>query len=194
MAIAPMAEKRIGRALETLARFLSYGGGILLASMAVLTVISVIGRRFTGMGLGPIKGDFELVEAGCAIALFAFMPFAQLRRAHVTVDLFVSAFSHRVQAILGFLGDLLITVASAVIFWQFWKGFGEKFPYGPDGLRTALGMGAKPFFPETTYELEIPIWIPYALALVGALFFVVVSAYTVWRSLNWVIEGREQVI
>ena len=55
-------------------------------------------------------------------------------------------------------------------------------------------MGYKPFFAETTYELEIPVWIPYGLALIGAGLFVIVSIYTVWRSLNWVSAGREGAV
>jgi TRAP-type C4-dicarboxylate transport system permease small subunit len=194
MALAKQAEEAVGRWLARLTRNVAYGGGMILAMMAILTVVSVIGRRFTGIGLGPIKGDFELVEAGCAIAIFAFLPFAQMKRAHVTVDIFVSVFSERIQCFLGFLGDVLIAVASFVIFWRFSLGFGEKLPYGSQGVRDFFGFGAKPFFPETTYELELPIWIPYGMALFGATLFMVVSLYSVWRSLNWTIEGREQVI
>ena len=61
-------------------------------------------------------------------------------------------------------------------------------------LRAHLGMGFKPFFPETTYELEIPVWIPYGLALIGAALFALVSLYTVWRSVNWFLEGREGAV
>jgi len=192
MALAKSAEQRVGRWLHHLTRYLAYGGGVILAGMAILTVVSVIGRRFTGIGLGPIKGDFELVEMGCAIAIFAFMPLAQMKRAHVTVDIFIQSLPERVQCFLGLVGDTLIAMASAVILWRFWLGFGEKFPYGSDSFRNTLGMGAKPFFPETSYELELPIWIPYSLGLIGAFVFVLVSLYTVWRSLNWTLEGQEQ--
>lgn len=192
MALAKTAEQKVGRWLNKVTRYLAYGGGLILAGMAILTVISVIGRRFTGIGLGPIKGDFELVEAGCAIAIFAFMPLAQMRRAHVTVDIFIQSLPVRAQCFLGFIGDFLIALASSVILWRFWLGFGEKFPYGSDAFRNAFGMGSKPFFPETTYELELPIWIPYGMALIGAFFFALVSIYTVWRSLNWTLDGQEQ--
>ena len=192
MAFAISAEQRLGRVLLRLARLLAYSGGILLALMAILTVVSVIGRRFSAMGLGPITGDFELVEAGCAIAIFAFLPLAQLNRAHVTVDVFIHALPMRLQCFLGFLGDLLMALVSAVILWRFWLGFGELFPFGSDAFRGALAMGDKPFFAETTYELELPLWIPFGMALVGATFFAIVSLYTVWRSLNWTIAGQEQ--
>lgn len=189
MALAKSAEQRVGRWLHYLARYLAYAGGVVLAAMAILTVVSVLGRHF---GLGPILGDFELIEAGCAIAIFAFMPLAQMKRAHVTVDIFIQALPLRVQCFLGLFGDFLIAVVSGVILWRFWLGFGEKFPYGSETIRGILGMGSKPFFPETTIDLELPIWIPYGLALIGAAVFALVSLYTVWRSLNWTLDGQEQ--
>ncbi|MCK4711997.1 MAG: TRAP transporter small permease [Marinosulfonomonas sp.] len=192
MTLAKSAEQQVGRWLHHLTRYLAYGGGVILAAIAIMTVVSVIGRYFLNYGLGPVKGDFELVEMGCAIAIFAFMPLAQMKRAHVTVDIFIQALPQRAQCFLGLVGDFLIAVASGVILWRFWLGFGEKFPYGSDAFRSALGMGSKPFFPETTYELELPIWIPYSLALIGAFFFALVSLYTVWRSLNWTLQGQEQ--
>ncbi|MBA5764788.1 TRAP transporter small permease, partial [Vibrio sp. 404] len=66
--IAPTWEARTGRALEALARAMAYGGGLVLVAIAVITVASIIGRALIRLGLGPITGDFELVEAGCAVA------------------------------------------------------------------------------------------------------------------------------
>lgn len=189
--IAPTWEARTGRALEALARLLAYAGGLVLIAIALITVASITGRALIGLGLGPITGDFELVEAGCAVAIFAFLPWCQLKRGHVTVDIFVDRLPSRPHALTGLIGDALIALAAGVIFWRLWLGFGEKFPYGSDALRENLGMGYKPFFPETTYELELPVWIPYALAVTGAAVFLLVALYTVWRSLNWVLAGQE---
>jgi TRAP-type C4-dicarboxylate transport system permease small subunit len=191
MTLAPQAMARTGTVLEALARALAWCGGIILVGIAVLTVVSITGRALVPFGGSPIRGDFELVENGCAIAIFAFLPWCQLRRGHVTVDVLVSQFSARLQAVFGMIGDVLITLASGVILWRIWLGLGEKFPYGSDALRDTLGFGFKPFFVETTYELELPIWIPYAAATFGAAVFFAVSLYTVWRSLNWVLDGAE---
>lgn len=174
-----------------LAKGLAYCGGFILVFLSVMTVISVVGRYLVGYGLSPIKGDFEMVEMGCAVAIFAFMPLAQMKRAHVTVDIFISALPSRAQCFLGLIGDILIAVVSYVMVWRFWLSFGEKFPYGSPGFRSALGMGSPPFFPESSYELEVEIWIPYGFALIGAAFFFVVSLYTVWRALNWTLDGQE---
>ncbi len=194
MALAKQAQLRVGKVLEKLSRWLAYAGGSVLVAIALVTVVSIIGRALIPFGLKPIKGDFELVEMGCAMAIFAFLPWAQFRRGHVTVDIFIQNLPKRVQAFLGFVGDAALALAAYVILWRLWLGFGEKFPYGSDALRSALGFGSKPFFVETSYELELPVWIPYAVSLVGAALFFVVALYSVWRALNWVIEGQEEML
>jgi len=188
VALAPNLERRLGRVLNAVSRVFAYAGGLLLVALALMTVVSILGRRIFNQ---PIPGDYELVANGCALAVFAFLPLCQLARGHVTVDIFVDQLPARLKAFLGFLGDILITVAAWLILRQLYLGFGEKYPYGSDAFRERLAMGYKPFFPETTYELEIPVWIPYGVAVLGAALFFLVSAYTVWRSLNWVLEGRE---
>ncbi|WP_212523201.1 TRAP transporter small permease [Actibacterium sp. MT2.3-13A] len=191
MAIARAAEAATGRVLDRAARGMAYGGGAALLGIALVTVASVTGRALSGLGLGPVTGDYELVEAGCAIAVFSFLPLCQLRRGHVTVDVLIQRFPPRARAAFGLLGDTLITLTAGVILWRLWLGFGERFPYGGDALRAALSMGDRPFFAETTYDLQLPVWIPYALSLGGAAAFLVVSLYTMWRGLNWTLDGEE---
>jgi len=154
MAIAKQAERRVGKVLEKLSRWLAYGGGAVLVALALMTVASIIGRALLPLGLRPIKGDFELVEAGCAMAIFAFLPWCQLKRGHVTVDIFIQSLPLRAQAFLGFVGDLLLALAAYVILWRLWLGFGEKFPYGGEAFRNVLGMGSKPFSsrPPTSWK------------------------------------------
>ena len=191
MAVAPRAERALGRRVAALARLAAYGGGVLLTGLAAMTVVSIVGRRLSGLGLGPITGDYELVAHGVALSVFAFLPWCQLRRGHVSVDLVVDLLPERAKAAFGLAADALVAVVAWVILIQLWRGFGEKFPFGSDGLRAALGMGYKPFFAETTYELEIPVWIPYAVAVALAALFAATCLYTVWRSLNWTLDGRE---
>lgn len=192
MAIAKSAELRVGRIMEFLSRWMAYSGGAVLVGIALTTVVSIVGRALSGYGLSPVKGDFEIVEMGCAVAVFAFMPWCQFKRGHVTVDIFITRLPERVQALLGFIGDVFLTGAAFIILWRLYLGFGEKFPFGSDALRGALGLGSKPFFAESTYELEVPLWIPFGMCLIGAAFFLLVAIYTMWRSFNWVLDGKEQ--
>lgn len=173
---------RIGDAATWLARLLAYGGGAVLCALAVMTVASVLGRRLDAFGLGPIAGDYELVELGCAMAIFAFLPWCHLKRSHVVVSIVTDRLPDGVQRGLVLLGDLLVAVAASVMAWQLYLGFGEKYPYGSDAFRAVMQMGYKPFFPETSYELQIPVWIPFAGALLGAVAFVLVSYYCVLRA------------
>lgn len=191
MGLAVGAERRTGRVIEAIAKYFAYVGGFILVAVAIVTVVSITGRALMPLGLGPVRGDYEIVANGSALAVFCFLPFCQFYRGHVTVDIVTSLFSPRAQAMSGLMGDALISLASIIILRQLWLGFGERLPYGSENLRDTLGMGYKPFFPETTYELEVPVWILYGLSLTGAAIFVLVSLYTVWRSLNWVIAGRE---
>lgn len=174
---------------------MALAGGVLLSLIALMVCASILGRQMDGLWLfGPIRGDYELVEAGTAIAVFAFLPWCQLRRGHVSVDVVVQALPPRLKALSGLIGDILLAVVAYVIAWRLFIGFGEKLPYGGDGLRQTLGFGYKPFFAETTYELQIPIWMPFGLAFIGAALFFVTALYTVWRSLNWVLQGQEGTV
>lgn len=190
--IAPRAEAATGRVIGRIAGTMAWIGGLILTAVAVMVCASILGRQLDGLWLfGPIRGDYELVEAGTAIAVFAFLPWCQLKRGHVAVDIVVQAFPPRLRAVSGLMGDIMLAIVAYVIAWRLYVGFGEKFPHGSDALRAAFGMGPRPFFAETTYELEIPVWIPYGLSLIGAVLFFITAIYTVWRSVNWVARGME---
>ncbi|WP_299625743.1 TRAP transporter small permease [Pelagibius sp.] len=172
--IAPELEALVGQALGRAARALAFAGGLVLTAIAVMTVLSIFGRSLVFAGLGPIPGDFELVEAGCAVAVFAFLPWCQFRRGHVTVDVFVSRLSPRVQAFLAMVGNGALSIAACLIAWRLWFGMLDKFAYG-----------------ETTMILGMKLGYSYAAAFPGAAFFALVCLYTVWRSLNETIRGHE---
>jgi TRAP-type C4-dicarboxylate transport system permease small subunit len=146
-----------------------------------MTVISITGRALVGVfdfypfdRFGPVPGDFELVSAGCAVAVCAFLPWCQLNRGHVTVDVFLSAASERTKAVLTLVGNILMTVATILIAWRIQLGLADKLSYN-----------------ETTMILQMPVWYGYAGAVAGLWIFALTSAYTVWRSINEVAVGRE---
>ena len=143
-------------------------------------------------GLGPIPGVFELVELACAVAVFSFLPWNQINRGQVTVDVLADALPPRIRTLLGMLGDLAMALAASVIAWRLWLGLGERIPMGSDTLRALLMLGDKPFYTETTFILRMPVWYGYALSMVGAAFFAIVCIYTVWRAVNWTIRGQEE--
>ncbi|WP_369756498.1 TRAP transporter small permease [Falsihalocynthiibacter sp. S25ZX9] len=147
-------------------------GGVLLILAALVTVISV-GTR--AVGLEVISGDFELIELATGIAVFSFLPWGHMTDAHVRVDVLAARFGPRVFRVLGGISDGLVALIATVILWRFYLGFAEKFPYGSEAFRSVFSMGSKPFYPETTYELQIQIWLPYGFCLIGAALFALVA-------------------
>ncbi len=186
MGIAVTAEARTANVMERVSRTLAFLGGTVLILIAAMTVISTIGRAFVGLqiGLGPIPGDFELVEAGTAVAVFCFMSWCQLNQGHVTVDIVADKLPIPVNRLLILIGNIFILIVAFVIAWRLWMGFGEQVTWFSQPVRDVLGFGFKPFTNNTTYILGMPFWYSYLLSFVGAFFFTVISAYTVWRALN----------
>lgn len=157
-------------AIERLARWLALAGGLALVAMIVMTVASIVGRSLISFGLGPVPGDFELIELGTGFAVFAFLPWCQLRRGHATVDIVTNYFSHRANHIIDLVTEILLTITIVVITWRLWVGMTDKIRYN-----------------ETTFILQWPVWWGYAAALVAAVGGVIVSFYMVfvrWQELR----------
>ncbi len=178
--IAPRAEAAVGRWVGRFAGALAVLGGAVLTLVTVVAVVSILGR-WAGRsgwpvlsGLGPIQGDFEIVSMGTGFAVFSFLAWCQFNRGHVTVDIFVSPLGPRGQAALAVLTNLVLTGMAALLAWQ-----------------TGLGLSDRLRFGDTTTILRIPVWWGYAGGLVGLWSFALVSAYTVWRSLNEALGSGE---
>lgn len=176
-----------------LARLAAILGGIVLSLLIILTVVSVTGRGLntfahflidagllTGLaqsaldaGVGPVMGDFELVEAGVAFCIFAFLPLAQISGAHATVDILTSQFSVAFNRVLSMLWEVLFAVVLIVIAWKLYEGMAGKMRYN-----------------ETTMLLQFPVWWSYALSLAGAVAAAIVSVYVAAARVTEVLTGR----
>lgn len=170
--IAPAAEAAVGRVVEGLARLLAIAGGLTLVALALMVVVSITGRAFAKLGLGPVPGDFELIEAGCGVAVFAFLPWCQFRRGHVTVDVMAPYLPAGLWAALAVIGNVVMSAVAVIVTWQLWLGFFDKLAYG-----------------ETSMILRMPVWWGYAAGSFAAIVFAITCLYTVWRSLNEAIAG-----
>jgi hypothetical protein len=178
--IFPRAEAVVGLWIGRFAGALAFLGGIVLTLVTITAVVSILGRYASRTrwpifdGLGPIPGDFELVSMGAGFAVFSFLAWCQYKRGHVTVDIFVSWMGPRALAGLSTFTNLVLTGVVVLIAWQH-----------------GLGLYDRMRFRETTTILQIPVWWGYAGGLVGLWSFALVSAYTVWRSLNEALGAGE---
>jgi TRAP-type C4-dicarboxylate transport system permease small subunit len=134
-----------------LANWTAIVGGIVLVAVTVMVVTSVAGRALLGFGLGPIPGDFELVEVGIGIAIFFFLPWCYLRGGHATVDLLYMHMPPWFKRTVDTFSDVAMLAVWLVLTWKLWEGMLEKKEYM-----------------ETTFILQMPLWWAYAFCMVGA--------------------------
>jgi len=151
-------------------------GGVLLVAIMLISSVSVIGRGLSqlfGARLSGIPGDVEIVQLGCAVAVFAFLPLCQLKRANVLVGAFTKNLPVRYRAMFDLTANLLFLVLAFLVAWQLGHGTAEKFSNH-----------------DTTMVLRIPEGWPFAVALAFAWLLVFVTAYTVVRSVMEIGTNR----
>lgn len=151
------------RQLATLSAIL---GGLVLCALIAMTCVSIAGRALSFAGLGPVRGDFELIELGMAFVVFAFLPLAQVNDAHASVDLAVGAMPVRPRRALLAVWEIVLAALMALIAWRLLAGFEDRLRYG-----------------DTSYLIGIPLAWAYAACLVPAGIAVLVSLALALRRL-----------
>ena len=144
--------------VEKLAEWLALAGGATLVAIVILTMVSITGRAFIFAGLSAVPGDFELVEAGTALAVFCFLPWCQLRGGHISVDLLAGKLGNGLEFALALAWNLLMTAALGLIAWRLWFGMLDRLRYN-----------------ETSFILQVPVWIFYAVCIPPVLVAVAAS-------------------
>jgi TRAP-type C4-dicarboxylate transport system permease small subunit len=147
--------------LERLCERLALAGGAALLGALAILVITVAGGAFGR----PLLGDSELVELLCGMAVFAFLPYCQLRGSNVIVDFFTQPLPKRAQHFLDFVMSVAFTAVAALLAWRLAAG----------GL-TAWERGRRSMF------LQLPDWWGYAIGVPAMLLWVVVCAWSARRS------------
>jgi TRAP-type C4-dicarboxylate transport system permease small subunit len=124
--------------LERTAGVFAALGGLLAIGVAVLVCASVLGRWLFA---APVRGDFEFVRIATAVAVFAYLPYTQARRANINVDTFTRGLPRRLNDALDGCWDLVFAGAMGVCAWGLYLG----------------AFDAKDNW-ETTIELQLQIW------------------------------------
>ncbi len=176
------------RVFEFIARALALLGGFVLIGLILITVASISGRALSTLaynqfvqsnlgflsdmliasGIGPLNGDFEMVEMGIAFAIFCFLPWCQFSNGHASVDLFTSALPDRGNRFLVFLWEILLAVVIIVIAWRLGVGMSDKMQNG-----------------ETTFLLQWPVWYGFAASFGASIAASLVAIYVA------IIRGAE---
>ncbi len=181
------------RYIDRLARAFAILGGMALSTLILMTCLSIVGRSLNSVfnsdlaqafspgladallatGVGPINGDFELVEAGMAFTIFAFLPLCQLNGSHASVDIFTSRLPLPVFRFLRMIIDVVFAAVLVLIAVKLFEGMESKRASG-----------------QTTLLLQFPVWWGYAFSVLGAITAALVSVYVALSRLVEVITGR----
>ncbi len=147
--------------VERLSGIIAILGGLLSLCVALLVVFSVLGRWLKGvpwaegvagvfgLSLGPINGDFEMVQMATAGAIFAFLPYTQARRGNIVVDTFTSKLSPRLNAFIDAFWDLVYAGMMALLTACLVVGTLEHYRSG-----------------QTTMLLQLLVWPAIAICTV----------------------------
>jgi TRAP-type C4-dicarboxylate transport system permease small subunit len=187
---------KMHRFMNGLARAMALLGGVVVTALILITCLSVLGRAVNTLlhsgtaeallggtakilldtGVGPILGDYELVEAGVAFAIFAFLPLCQITGGHASVDIFTSRFPVRLNRVITFVGELLFALVLVLIAWRLYAGMQSKMLYG-----------------ETTFLLQFPLWWAYCASFIAGCLAALVSIYVAVMRLGEVWVNRDLI-
>ena len=183
--------------VDRLARLFALLGGAVLTALIAMVCASIVGRTLNGLlhadalqttvpglanwllglGIGPILGDFEIVEAGMAFAIFAFLPICQWRGAHASVDIFTAALPRGVNRSLRLLTEIVFAAVLVLLAWYLTLG-------GLSKLRSG----------QTTLLLEFPVWWSYAASIVALWVAALVGVYVAILRAVEVFTGRSGLL
>jgi len=181
--------KKLEKPMAALAWVSALLVGVALVAVMLMTTVSVAGMSASKLGkmlkksydtvvepllsLGPIPGETEMVEAGMAFIIFAFLPIVTLNKGHAEVAILTGFFGKGINRLIDFVSDSLMFAVAMFLGYRHWLCTVDKFNNG-----------------ETSWILLFPIWWGYGAALFGAVIFVVISGYCVLRSGQALVTGR----
>lgn len=170
----------IHRLVRGLAWLMAILGGVVLTAVILMVCLSIMGRTATsilysglvqgtmpglanwliGTGVGPIRGDYELLETGMAFSIFAFLAWCQITAGHASVDIFTDGLRPWLKRVLQAVIEVVFAVALVFI-----------------ALQLHDGMLAQQRRRSTTFLLQFPLWWSYMGALVPAYIAAGVGCY-----------------
>lgn len=126
------------RLLEAPCAALALTGGLVLLGFMAVSVGSIVSRILWG---APLLGDYEIVERGCAVAVFAVLPYCHLKGGNVVVDMFVGLLPRGPRRWLAVANELLFAVIAGLMTW-----------------RLAVGGLQLQNYNDQSMMLQIPTW------------------------------------
>lgn len=194
---------RLDHFIARICKVIAVLGGLGLIFAVIVTCTSIIlklTRRSLDATLGqvmssdawafvrPILGEEELVSYAVGLALFASLPWAIYKRAHIKVDLLESYLGATVNKVLDLLGDLLFAILAYLILTRQWYKIFKKPRRNKESELDLLFQGDVAGFwsrlriADETQILGIKFWPLYSVAEFFVFVFLIVAVFCVYRS------------
>jgi TRAP-type C4-dicarboxylate transport system permease small subunit len=139
-------------------------GGLMFVALILMSLASIVGRK---LGLGSVDGDFELMQAGSAVAATAFLPYCTLLGEHIKVDFFTENMRASLKRKIDGVAELLLAAVIALLVW-----------------RTTLAAISARESQEVTALVSLPIWIPNALLVPSLALMAICALYRAYASFH----------
>lgn len=162
----------LGRFLLAWSQFSALCGVALLIAICALCTWSVLGRALFS---APVMGDVEIVQIVCSLAIASFLPYAQMKNAHVIVDFFTHGASPRVRGWLDMLASFLLGLLSAWLAWRSMIGMLDAYKYG-----------------EASMILDWPLWWAHLTITPSFALLTLTAFYTAWVHLRTLLYPPHQ--
>jgi TRAP-type C4-dicarboxylate transport system permease small subunit len=168
-----MSKSKTGQLLpeERVMRFLALGAGYALLTQAVVTTIEIVSRKLFNHSF---QGVDELGGYTLAIAGSIGFGYAAVTCAHTRIDLVLAKLPLIGRSILHQLAAIIIMVVACGMFW-----------YGLRSLLQSVKYSA-----ISTTPLQISLWIPQSIWVVGLALFALMTIVTVLRVFGMLVKGN----
>lgn len=158
----------IAAAIRKIVELWALAGGLLLLGIVLVNTVSLAGNIFLRQ---PVPGDFELVEMGIAVAVFAFLPYCQITGANVSADIFTAWAGPRMVSVLSFVASLIALGFAVLLLWRMWAGLLDYREYR-----------------EVTTIFQIPIWFALVPIIMSLFLLTLACLVTLFDAL----QGKHQ--
>ena len=155
---------KIFKLMEKIIEGWALAGGVLLLMVVLVTAYSMAGNILFAK---PVPGDFEIVQIGVAVAVFAFLPYCQITDSNVSADIFTARAGPKLVAVFALIASVIALAFSILLLW-----------------RMSLGMLDYRKYEEITMVYQFPIWMAYVPILVSLFLLSIASLMTSIRSLQ----------
>jgi TRAP-type C4-dicarboxylate transport system permease small subunit len=130
------------------------GGGLLL----FLLLINVFGVAFDNITQSVPYTPYELIQFLMPVVIFNFLPYCEMRSAHITFDYFIERFEKRGILLLSIIKSTIVILISTYILHQMIYGMIDYYSFGYE-----------------TVIMSIPIWLSYP-PILTSLFLLILAA------------------